>query len=125
MITWAYADRPEMTEELADAVLAVANANHAMAVPAGLAFAEAEKFAPTIPLRIEDKLHPTPEGSYLLAAVILESVFGINVRRVNEDCDLTPETAMILREIAHKTAVRFFDRPLQSPSRKGSSGTKA
>lgn len=125
MITWAYADRPEMTEQIADAVLTVANANHAMAVPAGLAFAEAEKFAPTIPLTIEDKRHLTPEGSYLLAAVILESVFGVNVRRVSEDCDLTPETAMILREIAHKTAVRFFDRPLQSPSRKGSSGTKA
>ena len=39
MITWAYADRPEMTEELADAVIAVANANHALAIPAGLAFA--------------------------------------------------------------------------------------
>lgn len=46
MITWAY-DRPEMTEQIADAVLTVANANHAMAVPAGLGrLAEAEKFAP-------------------------------------------------------------------------------
>ena len=105
MITWAYADRPEMTEELADAVIAVANANHALA--------------------ISDKRHPTPEGSYLLAAVILESVFGINARRVSEDCGLTPETAMILREIAHKTAVRFFDRPLQSPSQNRVSARKA
>lgn len=125
MITWAYADRPEMTEELADAVIAVANANHALAIPAGLAFAEAEKFAPDIALTISDKRHPTPEGSYLLAAVILESVFGINARRVSEDCGLTPETAMILREIAHKTAVRFFDRPLQSPSQNRVSARKA
>ena len=125
MITWAYADRPEMTEELADAVIAVANANHALAIPAGLAFAEAEKFAPDIALTISDKRHPTPEGSYLLAAVILESVFGINARLVSEDCGLTPETAMILREIAHKTAVRFFDRPLQSPSQNRVSARKA
>lgn len=114
-----------MTEELADAVIAVANANHALGDPGRLAFAEAEKFAPDIALTISDKRHPTPEGSYLLAAVILESVFGINARRVSEDCGLTPETAMILREIAHKTAVRFFDRPLQSPSQNRVSARKA
>lgn len=36
VISWAYRDRPEMTAQLADSIISVANENAALAVPAGL-----------------------------------------------------------------------------------------
>ena len=45
-MTWAYADKPEMTKQLADATIAVANENNALVIPVGLAFANALKQRP-------------------------------------------------------------------------------
>lgn len=38
-MSWAYADAPEMTQQLSDAYTQVANDNDAFVIPAGLAFA--------------------------------------------------------------------------------------
>ncbi len=38
-MSWAYADKPEMTAELAEAYTTVGNANDVLVIPAGLAFA--------------------------------------------------------------------------------------
>ena len=40
-MSWAYADKPEMTAELAEAYTRAANDNDAFVIPAGLAFARA------------------------------------------------------------------------------------
>jgi hypothetical protein len=40
-MTWAYADKPQMTAQLAEAYTKAGNANKALAIPAGLAFAKA------------------------------------------------------------------------------------
>src|SRR5438132_10729216 len=40
-MSWAYADRPEMTAQLAEAYTIAGNANDALVIPAGLAFARA------------------------------------------------------------------------------------
>ena len=40
-MTWAYADKPEMTKQLAVATIAVAYENNALVFPVGLGFANA------------------------------------------------------------------------------------
>ena len=49
-MTWAYKGRPEMTKQLADATISVANENNAMVIPVGLAFAKATEKRPQLSL---------------------------------------------------------------------------
>ena len=57
-MSWAYADKPEMTAQLAEAYTVAGNANNALVIPAGLAFARAiakqpelNLYAPTSAIR--------------------------------------------------------------------------
>src|SRR4051794_39025401 len=70
-MTWAYADKPEMTAQLAEQYTIAGNANNALVVPAGLAFAKSVSKNPQINLYAADKRHPSPAGSYLAACTIL------------------------------------------------------
>ena len=108
--SWCYQDKPEMTAQLADAVIKVANENHAIVIPAGLAFSEAHRRDPELNLYIGDKRHPKPAGTYLLALTIVETLFGIDVRKVTNAFDIDPELAFYLREVAHDTVTKFFSR---------------
>ena len=110
VISWAYADKPEMTAQLADAITKVANENNAMAVPVGLAFALARQKQPDVPLYISDKRHPTPAGSYLMACTIIASLFQIDVREIHFDTEIEPTLAQFLRDVAQETTDRFFSR---------------
>lgn len=110
VISWAYRDRPEMTAQLADSIISVANENAALAVPAGLAFAEAIQRDPSCPLYIADKRHPTSAGSYLLACTVITSLFKIDVTQIDFACDIDETLAKSLRKIAQFTVNRFFSR---------------
>ncbi|MCF0253833.1 MAG: hypothetical protein HUK26_05825 [Duodenibacillus sp.] len=111
-VTWAYRDRPEMTARLADAIIGAANDCRALAVPAGLAFALAFERRPEAGLIIADKRHPTVAGTYLEACVLIESVYGADVRAIGFAPGVEPELAAFLRGVAHETAARFYGRPL-------------
>ena len=56
-MSWAYADKPEMTAQLAEAYTSAGNANNALVIPAGLAFAKALDKQPEINLYAIDKRH--------------------------------------------------------------------
>lgn len=112
LMTWAYEGHPEMTEKLAEAITSTANANDAMVIPAGIAFANSLDRRPDVALTGEDKHHPLPAGTYLEACVICATLLskspsgtaftGIGAARV------TPEDADFLQEIAWKTVTEFF-----------------
>ncbi|WP_204325485.1 hypothetical protein, partial [Stenotrophomonas maltophilia] len=51
-MSWAYADKPDMTAPLAEAYTRAGNANRALVIPAGLAFARAIAQRPDINLYI-------------------------------------------------------------------------
>lgn len=112
MMTWAYAGRPEMTQQLSDATIKVANANNAMVVPVGLAFAQALRERPDIKMTIADNRHPTAAGSYLEAAVLYATL----TKKSPEGADflggcekpLPPEDAEFLQSVAWKTVKDFF-----------------
>jgi hypothetical protein len=57
-MTWAYADRPEMTSQLAEQYTIAGNNNDALVIPAGLAFAKALSNNREIALYDRDKRHP-------------------------------------------------------------------
>jgi hypothetical protein len=67
-MSWAYADKPEMTEALAEAYTQAGNDNGALVIPAGLAFARTVKQLPEVNLYAADKRHPSLAGSYLATA---------------------------------------------------------
>ena len=75
-MSWAYQDAPEMTLTLADAYTVAGNANQALVIPAGLAFARSIAKRPDVNLYVADKRHPSPEGSYLAAATTYAAIFN-------------------------------------------------
>jgi hypothetical protein len=54
-MSWAYKDRPEMTSRLAEEYTVAGNANDALVIPAGLAFANAICEGPGLELYADDK----------------------------------------------------------------------
>ena len=112
MMTWAYKGHPEMTRQLADATTTVANANNAMVVPVGLAFAKALAERPDIELIISDNRHPTPAGTYLEAAVLYAALMKQSPEGAAFDAvcsrPLPNDEAKFLQAIAWKTATEFF-----------------
>ena len=112
LMTWAYADRPEMTKALADATIVVANENKALVIPAGLAFAAALKERPDMKLTVADNRHPTAAGTYLEGAVIYAALSGkspVGAKYLG-GCEkpLSAADAKFLQEIAWKTVKDFY-----------------
>ena len=112
LMTWAYADRPEMTKQLADATIKVANDNKAMVIPVGLAFANALKDRPDLKLTVADNRHPTAAGSYLEGAVIFAALTKSSPEGANflGGCEkpLAQNDAQFLQGIAWKTVKDFY-----------------
>jgi hypothetical protein len=76
-MSWAYADQPEMTQELAAAYTQAGNDNDVLVIPAGLAFARSIALRPDINLYAPDKRHPSIAGTYLAAATVYACLFNI------------------------------------------------
>ena len=75
-MSWAYADKPEMTAQLAEAYTIAGNANNALVIPAGLAFARAVAKQPELNLYVPDKRHPSLAGTYLATCVVFAALTG-------------------------------------------------
>jgi len=74
-MSWAYKDRPEMTAQLAEQYTIAGNANDALVIPAGIAFAKAIAKRPDIELYQSDKRHPTLAGTYLAACTVYATLY--------------------------------------------------
>jgi hypothetical protein len=75
-MSWAYKDKPEMTAQLAEQYTVAGNANDALVIPAGLAFARAIARRPELELYQADKRHPSLAGTYLAACTVYASLYG-------------------------------------------------
>ncbi|WP_370830724.1 hypothetical protein [Parasutterella sp.] len=110
MMTWARKNKPEMTQQLADATTKVGNEADAMVIPVGLAFAEAIKQDPKLELYRADKTHPSPEGTYLEACVVFASMYhrspvGLKYYGIEK---VEEKTAHFLQEVAWNTVCEYF-----------------
>jgi len=106
-MSWAYADKPEMTKELADAYTAAGRDNNAVVIPAGLAFARSIARRPDINLYVADKRHPSPEGTYLAAATVYATLFGKSPVGLKYDAGLKPGVALHLQQAAWDTVQEY------------------
>jgi hypothetical protein len=109
-MTWAYKDKPEMTEQLADAYAAEANANDALVIPAGIAYAKAIAKRPDLEFYQPDKRHPTLIGTYLVACTSYAALTGKSPVGNTYTGGVDPQIARFLQTIAWETVEEYYAR---------------
>jgi hypothetical protein len=107
-MSWAYADRPEMTAQLAEQYTIAGNNNNALVIPAGLAFAKAIAKRPDIGLYAADKRHPSARGTYLSAATIYAALYKKSPAGTSFNATVDPATAKFLQETAWETVQEYY-----------------
>jgi hypothetical protein len=107
-MSWAYKDKPEMTAQLAEQYTQAGNANDALVVPAGLAFAKVFARRPDIELYQPDKRHPTLAGTYLAASTVYAALFRKNPAGLTYVAGLDKDVAAYLRGAAWEAAQEYF-----------------
>ena len=116
-MTWAYADRPEMTAALAEAYTRAGNESGALVVPAGLAFEAARAKDSTVRLYQADNFHPSLAGSYLAACTVLAAVYGRSPVGNRYTAGLDGKTAALLQSVAAETVARYFGAGVETATR--------
>jgi hypothetical protein len=109
-MSWAYQDKPEMTAQLAQAYTEAGNANQALVIPAGLAFARSIAVQPAVNLYAPDKRHPSVEGTYLAAATTYATLFKQSPVGLKFSAGLKPDVALHLQQVAWDT-VQVYLKP--------------
>ncbi len=107
-MSWAYADKPEMTDQLAAAYVKAANDNDAFVVPAGFAFRRSLQLRPDINLYVDDKRHPSLAGTYLGAATVYAAVIGKSPVGLSYTAGLAPDVARHLQQVAQDAVSDFM-----------------
>jgi hypothetical protein len=109
-MSWAYKDAPEMTAQLAEQYTIAGNANDALVIPAGLAFAKAIARRPELELYQPDKRHPTLAGTYLAACTTYATLRKKSPVGIKYNAGLDPELATFLQTVAQDTVKEYFSR---------------
>jgi hypothetical protein len=109
-MSWAYADKPEMTAQLAEAYTVAGNANNALVIPAGLAFARAIGKQPELNLYAPDKRHPSLAGTYLASCVVFAALTGRSPVGNTYLANIDPQTATFLQNVAWETVQEYYSK---------------
>jgi hypothetical protein len=109
-MSWAYADKPEMTASLAEAYTVAGNANNALVIPAGLAFARALAKQPELNLHAKDKRHPNLAGTYLAACTVFAALTGRSPVGNSYLADIDAPTARFLQMTAWETVQEYYGK---------------
>jgi len=112
-MTWAYQDKPQMTAQLAEQYTIAGNANKALVIPAGLAFAKALGKRPDLVMYQKDKRHPTILGTYLSAATIYSAIYKKQAVSGPAVPGLDADTAAFLRSVAWETVQEYYGSKTQ------------
>ncbi len=107
-MTWAYEDKPEMSAGLAEQYTIAGNANKALVIPGGLAFANAIAKRPDIKLYVADKRHPSARGTYLAAATIYAALYKKSPVGSPHPETVDAATAKFLQEVAWDTVQAYY-----------------
>jgi len=106
-MSWAYKDKPEMTQQLADQYTIAGKANDAQVVPAGLAFARSVAIKPGLELYAPDKRHPSLAGTYLAACTVYASLLGKSPVGNTYTAGLPADVVAHLQQAAWDTVKEF------------------
>ena len=107
-MSWAYEDKPEMTAQLATEYTNAGNANDALVIPAGLAFAKALYKRPSLGLYADDRRHPSVEGTYLAACTVFAALYNRSPEGNAYTAGLDPATARFLQGVAWETVREYY-----------------
>ena len=107
-MTWAYADKPEMTEGLAEAYTKAGNDNNMLVIPAGLAFAESTRQNPSLNLYAPDKRHPSRAGTYLGGCTAYAALFKKSPEGIAFTYGLDKDAAAFLQKISWETVKKYY-----------------
>jgi hypothetical protein len=107
-MTWAYKDKPEMAAQLAEQYTIAGNANNALVIPAGLAFAKAIGKRPDLEFYQPDKRHPTLIGTYLAACTAYATLYGKSPVGNPYTAGIDASTAAFLQATAWETVREYF-----------------
>ncbi len=107
-MSWAYKDKPEMTAQLAEQYTLAGNANNALVIPAGLAFAKAIAKQPQVELYEADKRHPSLAGTYLAACTAFAALYRQSPVGLAYTAGLPPDLVKLLQTSAWETAQEYF-----------------
>jgi hypothetical protein len=107
-MSWAYKDKPEMTAQLAEQYTIAGNANDALVVPAGLAFARAIAKRPDVELYVADKRHPSLAGTYLAACTVYATLYRKSPVGLSYTAGLSPDLAALLQASAWEAVRDYF-----------------
>src|ERR1044072_3713378 len=110
-MSWAYADKPEMTAPLAEAYTVAGNANNALVIPAGLAIARAIGKQPELNLYAPDKRHPSLAGTYLATCVVFAAMTGRSPVGNSYLAGIDEPTARFLQNVARETVQEYYGKP--------------
>lgn len=109
-MSWAYKDKPEMIDGLAEQYTLAGNANDALVVPAGLAFARSIAVRPDLDLYQPDMRHPSLAGTYLAACTVYATLFDKSPQGLAYAADLPADVAAHLQSVAWDTVKAYFKR---------------
>ena len=109
-MSWAYADKPEMTAQLAEAYTVAGNDNNALVIPAGLAFARAIAKQPELNLYVADKRHPSLAGTYLASCVVFAALTGRSPVGNPYVAGIDAPTAKFLQTVAWETVQEYYQK---------------
>lgn len=109
-MSWAYLDKPEMTAELAEAYTVAGNANDALVIPAGLAFAKVRAKQPELNLYQPDKRHPSLAGTYLASCAVFSALTGRSPVGNPYIAGLDVTTAQFLQTAAWETVQDYYGK---------------
>lgn len=101
---------PAMLDKNRELAVAVGKETGATVIPVGLAFAEAHRQRPDLPLwQSYDHSHPTLAGTYLAAAVTAATIYGKSPVGLKYDYygKLPAETASFLQKVAEEVVTAF------------------
>jgi hypothetical protein len=107
-MSWAYADAPSMTRELADAYTLAGNTTKTLVIPAGLAFAKSIARKPELNLYAPDKRHPSLAGTYLATATTYAALYGKSPEGLGYTAGLDEATARHLQTVAWDTVQEYY-----------------
>lgn len=109
-MSWAYKDKPDMTGPLAEEYTKAANANDALVIPAGLAFARAVGKRPDLELYKPDKRHPSLAGTYLAACTVYAALYGKSPVGLKYTAGLPADVVELLQASAWEAVQEYTKR---------------
>ena len=114
-MTWAWRNNPEMYIPVRDAYQYIGAYLDALVIPAGIGFYNASLDYPALDLYSPDNYHPSLQGTYLVACMMLARIWNINpIGNSYIPADLDATTALQIQTLAWQTLLEYRNAQLLS-----------